>query len=307
MLLYVQVDTFFTTPARMTAMLKFYGSEKRVGHPGRCAQLLSAVLAALLAAGVLSGCVRQYQDSNVQSFEPGGAVVLDGKQLYLTYSRNAFDDVLANNGAKITPEWGYPPYYYRAVSEQREFLVDPAEHAPVDFSASDPFLIPGSDGDFPTPYSGTYIGSDGTISFSEPGLGNGNLAEHFSTRQISLLPIDATVDGARVTYGVLPTTLVVTYENVGGSSVQFIMGALEEQQFSGFAAFHPDDIIITYQQVSGDTRAGVVGISWLTLRHAEPAFVADLLADFEDFYGGEVKLAESTNTTSGGRVFLPLP
>ncbi|MCF6286668.1 MAG: hypothetical protein L3K26_15960, partial [Candidatus Hydrogenedentes bacterium] len=148
---------------------------EQMGSADRCARLLGVVL----AIGLLSGCYREYRDSNVQSFGPGEAAVLDGKQLYFTYSRRSFDAALTSNETKITPIWGEPPYYYRAVSEQTEFLVDPADHESIDFSVSDPFIIPENT-------IGTSISSDGTISFGQPGLGNGNLAEFLRPPQVSL-------------------------------------------------------------------------------------------------------------------------
>ena len=279
---------------------------KRVGSAGICVRSFGMVLAIAL----LSGCYQEYRDSNVQSFGQGEAVVLNGKQLYLTFARRDFDEAIARNESKIIPLWGSPPFYYRLVTEQPEFHVDTADHEIVDFSASDPFMIPGSDDpDFPSFFEGVHIGSDGTISSREPGLGNGNLMEHFSTVQLSLLPIDATVEGAVVTYGVLPDVLVVTYENVSGSSVQCIMvrNAIEAQRFPSIGPLSYDDIVITYREVSENTRAGVVGVSWESFRDAPPEYMTQFLAEFNASYGANVNLAESTDTESGGYTAISLP
>ncbi len=278
-------------------MLEEFGFVKRAGSVGNFVRFLGIAL----AIGLLSGCYREYRDSNVQSFEPGEAVVLDGKQLYFTNFPPSFDEAVASNGAKLTSPWGTPPYYYRAVTEQTEFLVDPADHESVDFSVSDPFIV---DGDV----RGAAIGSDGTISLFEPGMGNGNLTEFFSNPKVSLLPIDATVDGARVTYGILSDMLVVTYENVNGNSVQCILvgGSRGEQQFPGTGPLYDYDIIITYRNVSENTRAGVVGISWVSLRDASPESVVGFFADFDERWG-EVNLSESTNTESGGYIGISVP
>ena len=280
---------------------------RRVGRAGNRARLLGIIL----VIGLSSGCYREYRDSNVQSFEPGEAVVLDGKRLYFTRSQDSFEDVVASSSSKLTPIWGAQPYYYRAVSEQREFLVDPSDHKPVDFSSSDPYGIPGSGtSNFPSNFFGTYVGSDGTISFSWPGQGNGDLVAHFSSQQISLLPIDATVGGARVTYEAISDMFVVTFENVSGNSMQFIMfaGYSEEARPPGLDGFHPDDIIIIYQAVSEDTRAGVVGISGGGIWDTSPQGLEDFFEEFNEYFGGEVDLVESTNTESGGYVrVVPLP
>lgn len=257
----------------------------------------------LLTGGLLSGCIQEFRDSNIQSFAAGEAVVLDGKQLYFTGNRLFFDEVLAEGDTKLTPIWGQPPYWFRAVTEQSEFPVDPTEHTLVDFSESDPFYILGSNsGNVPSPFLGTYIGSDGTISFSEPGTGNGSFAEFFSSTQISLLPLDATVTGARVTYGVVSGLLVITFQNVDGNDVQCIQADNQtDTSFPGTGPIGYSDIVITYKQVSENTRAGVVGIAWADyLRDATAEEATEFRSYFDEEFGGEVNLAESTNVESGG-------
>lgn len=156
-------------------MLKpFIGANRVSGN-----RFLGSILFALVA----SGCEVRYQDSNVQVFEAGEAAVLDDKQLYLTSERARFDNVVEGGGAKITVPWGEPPYYYRAVTEQSEFLVDPTDHETIDFSTSDPFLLPGTGDDEPRPWHlpslPVYVGSDGTIAFGKPGTGNTTLDAGF--------------------------------------------------------------------------------------------------------------------------------
>lgn len=120
--------------------------------------------------------------------------------------------------------------------------------------------------------------------------------------------MDASVDGARVSYALLEDMMVVTYENAGGNSVQFIMAKLYERpELPGVGRMAWDDIVITYREVSESVGAGVVGISWISLEGREPEFANEFLAGFEGDAGGQATLAESTDTTTGGQVVLPLP
>jgi hypothetical protein len=288
-------------------MPKLYGIGARTGRLVHFVRLLGIMLLTSLGPG----CTVQYQDSNVQAFAAGEAAILDGKQLYLTRERARFDNVLAA-GEKITAPWGEPPYYYRAVTEQSDFLVNPTDHETIDFTVSDPFLVPGTVNDMPEPWNffdlPVYVGSDGTIAFGEPGAGNATLGDHFSTQQVSLLPLDASLEGARVSYALLSNMLVITYENAGGNSVQFIMAELYERpEMPGLGRLEWDDIVITYREVSESVRPGVVGISWINLGGFSSEYVIDFLSGFEEGAGGQANLVESTDTTTGGRVILPLP
>lgn len=283
----------------------------RIGRRRGSVAIHPRLLGAILLIGLLSGCYREYRDSNVQSFATGEAIALDGKQLYFTYQRSSFDAALGIEEAKLTPVWGMPPYYFRAVTERTDFIFNPVEHETIDFTVSDPFLLPGSDdpySDFPTYYVGVYVGSQGTISFQAPGAGNETIADFFSARQISVLPLDATTEGSRVSYSTLPNMLVVTFEDVEGSSVQFIMvvHSYEQVQLPGVGPVYDDDIFITYRKVSESARPGVVGISWAYGEGTNPAS-SEFIEHFNERWG-EVDLTESTDTTSGGYIsVLPLP
>lgn len=285
----------------------------RIGLGARTGSVLYCfrILAFVLLIGLCSGCIVEYQDSNVQRFGPGEAAVLNGKQLYLTRERARFHHVVEGGGGKITAPWGWPPYYYRAVTEQSEFLVDPTGHETIDFTVSDPYLLPGSEDSesgFPSDHGGVYVGSDGTIAFAQPGAGNTTFPEFFSTTQVSVLPMDATVEGARVSYGTISDILVVTFENVEGNSVQCIMMSFPGSgNLPGIESLNYDDIVITYREVGESTRAGVVGISWLSLETFDPQSATTFLAGFEEGAGGQANLLENTDTTTGGRVILPLP
>ena len=272
------------------------------GFASLCHGAWWCVFAMIFVGILLPGCVVDYRDSNVQSFGPGEAVVLDGKQLYFTGGRDSFDEAVSDSTSKLTRPWGLPPFYYRVVTEQSEFLVDPVDHTPVDFTESDPFLIPGSDGGgFPTLFRGVYIGSDGTISLGGPGYGNGTLTDHYSSTQISVLPMDATVEGARVTYGVVAHAFVVTFENVDGNSVQVlkVVGYDGVERSPVLGQFINEDIVIVYRSVNENTRAGVVGISG--------GYAYDDAESVEELFGGEVDLTQNTDVSNGYVRVLDLP
>ena len=197
---------------------------------------------------LLPGCFPGF-DYNTQSFAAGEATSLSGRQLYF----NAEDFG--------TVKTSLVPHYLRFVSERTTLPVDPADHDTIDFSQADPFELTLPDGVyaayFGEPYTTLYIGSDGTIAFGTRGTGNGNLLDYFSSNQISLLPVDATVEGARITYAIYDYNIVVTFENVSGSTFQCELFLLGWQFYN---------IAVTYTVVSENTRAGVVGLAdhhWL--------------------------------------------
>ena len=192
----------------------------------------------LFLAGTLSGCyVEEY---NTQRFGAGEATCLSGKRLF-------FDD--RSNPQKSAPL----PHRDRFVSEQTTLPIDPTEHETADFSQADPFTWAlSSDIDFvdpESPFATLFIGSDGTIAFGAPGTGNRTLIDYYSSFQISLLPVDATLGGA-VRYGIHGDAVVITYENVGGNTFQcelYIRGDRLE------------DIVFSYPMVGENTLVGVVG------------------------------------------------
>lgn len=195
-------------------------------------------------ACTLTGCLAE--EYNTQSFDAGGATCLSGKQL-------SFVDLLdLNLDVEKTLPYGHQ---YRFVSNQSTLPVDPAGHETIDFTRADPFelMLPNGIefGYYHQRFGTLFIGSNGTIAFETPGTGGDNLLDAFSSDQILLLPVDATVAGASVRYAMLDGKIVITFENVGGSTFQcelFVQGELNEP------------IRITYPVVGEDTRAGVVGI-----------------------------------------------
>lgn len=63
-------------------------------------------------------------------------------------------------------------------------------------------------------YDTLFISSDGWVSFGEAGNTPATLGDHFAAPQISLLPVDATAPGAKVSYLQEADKLVITFENV---------------------------------------------------------------------------------------------
>jgi len=187
------------------------------------------------------GCIPP-EEYNTQSFEAGEAICLSGKQLYFGIPPDAL---------KSAPWF----HFSRYAIEQGMLPEDAAGHDVVDFSRADPF-----EWKLPTDitfyyynqrFDTLYIGSDGTIAFGTMGTGNDTLLHAFSSDQVSLLPVDAAIEGATVRYAVADGKLVVTYQNVAGSTFQ------GELFFGGDVG---QGYRFTYLAVSDKTLAGVVGI-----------------------------------------------
>lgn len=197
----------------------------------------------LLFLVAFAGC-SSLEEYNTQSFAAGGATCLSGKQLYLGHQQF---DFLDKSSAYF--------HYSRFVTDVSALPIDPSSHEVIDFSQSDPFEL-----QLPTGIEVTYyrqqfnvlfIGSDGTIAFGIPGTGNSSLVELFSSDQISLLPVDATVEGATTRYSVSDDEVVITYDSVEGNTFQCEFILREGLQ---------DGIFISYLSVSRNTRDGVVGL-----------------------------------------------
>lgn len=214
---------------------------------GRSACTL-AIAGAML---VLGGCAPVI-DYHTQLFGAGEATCLDGKQLY--FARSGYYDTYPQHGSR---EWLASGYYDRLVVEQSGLPVDTTGHDPVDFSEADPFPVSLPSG-VTIPYYGRpahqlTIKSDGTVGLgSSTPQGNESLTQHFNLRQISLLPVDATVAGARVTYSLTQESAVITFQNVHGNTVQCQLFFRGDQE---------SDIAITYASVSTNTLTGAVGLS----------------------------------------------
>ncbi len=208
--------------------------------------LLKVGGAILLLTGTFTGCILGFNilpEFHTQEFEAGQATRLSGKQLYFSAEDFRIE------------KFSRPAHYERIVSEQSALPVDPTDHLSIDFSLADPFeLVLPEETEvayYGWLYSRLFIASDGTIAFGTPGTGNGNLTNHFSSFQLSLLPVDATADGGRVSYAIYEDNIVITFQDVGGNTFQcefFLLGLQRH------------DIAVTYPNVGRNTRAGVVGL-----------------------------------------------
>tara|TARA_R110001592_G_scaffold112419_1_gene310660 strand:- start:360 stop:1097 length:738 start_codon:yes stop_codon:yes gene_type:complete len=189
------------------------------------------------------GCLPKV-DYQTQSFDIGEASVLSGKQL--RFIARDF----------IVEKRSLTPGYSREIFDQTSLPTDPTNHQHIDFSQSDPFALslPSSSefAYFGRLHADLFIGSDGTISFGGQGTGNSDLVGFFLSDQISLLPVDATVEGSATSYALFEDGIIITYQNVNGNTFQCELDLGANQRFN---------ITITYAVVDGNTRAGVVGLA----------------------------------------------
>jgi len=237
-----------------------------------------SVVAAMLATATLAGCPVP-KDLHTQVLESPNSI--DGKQLYFVPSD--------------TEKRAGDQFYSRVITqtELAELPVDPATHTVLNFSAENTVeaVNLGDGGVF---YYGEYydtlfIGSNGTIGFGAPGVGNSTLAEHFAGPQISLLPVDATILDGTVTVGNFSDSVVVTFNNIS-------IGETADNAFQAefFKTRGIDgDIALSYPQVA-TTAEGIVGLSNGQLAGASEEEIASFLAGFSNSNLNE----DSSNTAS---------
>lgn len=159
-----------------------------------------------LAAGLtlsLAGCPKSTDRTDWFTQEFVGGNDLDGLQL------------------NFEPNDG-PNGYTQTNSAVSELPIDPAGGVILDFETmGDPVMAGPADGEL-VPFYGElydtlYIASQGWVSFGEEGNTPTTLGTHFSTAQISALPVDATAAGSMVSYLQTDDGLVITYEDVPGA------------------------------------------------------------------------------------------
>lgn len=201
------------------------------------------VAAAMLAAATLAGCPPK-TDYNTQVLESPNSI--DGKQIYFVPS-----DTEKRAGDK---------FYSRVITaaDLAELPVDPAGHTVISFAEESTVAVDLNDGGvfyFGEYYDMIFINSDGSVGLGEPGAGNATLAEHFSTPQISLLPVDATAGGT-VTVGNFEDNVVVTFNNVTIGETTDNAFQVEFFKTRGIDG----DIAVSYPQVA-NTAVGIVGLS----------------------------------------------
>lgn len=222
----------------------------------------SAALA-MLAAATLAGCPAPTEYHTQVLKSPNS---IDGKQLYFIPS-----DTAKRAGDQ---------FYKRTVTSGVENLpVDPADQTVLNFSAEQTVqsvdLGDGGVWYFGEYYDTLFIGSNGTIGFGAPGVGNATLAEHFAGKQISLLPVDATVLDGTVSVGNYADSVVVTFYNIS-------IGETSDNAFQAefFKTRGIDgDIALSYPQVTA-TAEGIVGLSNGELEGASQAEINAFVGAF---------------------------
>lgn len=201
------------------------------------------VAAAMLAAATLAGCP-VVTDYNTEVLESPNSI--DGKQIYFVPS-----DTEKRAGDK---------FYSRVItaSDLAELPADPSGHTVISFAEESTVAVDLGDGGvfyFGEYYDMIFVNSDGSVGLGAPGAGNGTLAEHFASPQISLLPVDATAGGT-VTVGNFEDSVVVTFNGV-------TIGETTDNAFQAefFKTRGIDgDIALSYPQVA-NTAVGIVGLS----------------------------------------------
>lgn len=201
------------------------------------------VAAAMLAAATLAGCPKA-TDYNTQVLESPNSI--DGKQIYFVPS-----DTEKRAGDK---------FYSRVItaSDLAELPADPSGHTVISFAEENVVAVDLGDGGvfyFGEYYDMIFINSDGSVGLGAPGAGNATLAEHFSSPQISLLPVDATAGGT-VTVGNFEDSVVVTFNNVTLGETTDNAFQVEFFKTRGIDG----DIAVSYPQVA-NTAEGIVGLS----------------------------------------------
>ena len=201
------------------------------------------VAAAMLAAATLAGCPKA-TDYNTQVLESPNSI--DGKQIYFVPS-----DTEKRAGDK---------FYSRVItaSDLAELPADPSGHTVISFAEESVVAVDLGDGGvfyFGEYYDMIFINSDGSVGLGAPGAGNATLAEHFSSPQISLLPVDATAGGT-VTVGNFEDSVVVTFNNVTIGETTDNAFQVEFFKTRGIDG----DIAVSYPQVA-NTAEGIVGLS----------------------------------------------
>lgn len=209
------------------------------------------IAVAMLAAATLAGCPPRGEDE-LHTQDLASASTVDGKQLYF----------IPNDTAKREND----PFYSRIVSD-----LPIAGQLPNQTGADQVIEFPEGGGsvevalDEPVMYYGVFydvivIGSNGTVGFGQAGAGNDTLENHFTSPQISLLPVDATLGETEVTVAQTDDFVVVTFNNV-------VIGTdLENTQDNAFQVEFfktrgiDGDLAISYAKVD-DFASGIVGLS----------------------------------------------
>lgn len=196
---------------------------------------------------------------NITSSVGDATVAITTAPDYFTQDLNAGSDI-DGLALTFTPNNG-PSFYEETVRNISNFPVDvdTADTTPLDFSIYGDPIRAGLFGDekvsfYGVEYDELFISSDGWVSFGEPGNTPATLGDHFAKPQISLLPVDATAAGAKVTYLQESDKLVITYENVPTA------GAPGFNNNFQLELFFDGTIEVAYKDVD-PAISGVIGLS----------------------------------------------
>lgn len=235
-----------------------------------------SVAAAMLAAATLAGCPAP----ELHTQELTGSNTLGGKELYF----------IPVEGSKRLGETDYA----RLVTD-KETLTVPVTNAhtavalDVVTALDEPVVY------FGVLYYNIIVSNNGTVVLTNEGTAvagkNANLTEHFQSRQVSVLPVDVTLqdDATDVTIFQDADTLVVTYSGVKvGDEVDnaFQVVFVTSRGLDG-------DVILSYGKVNTEGTTGVAGLSDAPLEGADQAEIDAFLANF----GGGSALASASNNT----------
>jgi len=207
------------------------------------------VVAALLAAATLAGCPPR-EELHTEVLESASAI--NGQQLYFI---PAVTDDLKRLG---------DPFYTRIVQELPTAgqLPNPTDGGQVvefvDGSAvialDEPVMFYG------VFYNTIVVGSNGTVAFGSASQGNDTLTNHFSSVQVSVLPMNATIAGTTVTVEQSDEAVTVTFEDVViGTDTDFTSDNTFQVEIfisNGIAG----DISVSYVKVD-DRGNGIAGLA----------------------------------------------
>ena len=235
-----------------------------------------SVAAAMLAAATLAGCPTVPE---LHTQELTGSNELNGKQVYFI----PVDD------AKRA---GYGDYA-RFVNAQEGLTVSADDHAAIELDTvvelGEPLLF---FGEF---YNNIVVSANGTVVLSNDANAaagkNANLTEHFQSRQVSVLPVDATLQaGADVLFFQDGDQVVVTFEGVtvgDQTDNSFQVVFVKSRGVDG-------DLVLSYAKVNPTGTTGVAGLSDAPLEGATEAEISDFLGRF----GAGNNIGANANTAS---------
>jgi hypothetical protein len=218
---------------------------------------------AVLAAATLAGCPNP-PDLHTEVLESPNSI--DGQQLYFIP-----DDV--------APKRAGDAEYKRIVSatDLAALPNNPAGDDVIDFNGAasvavalgEPIFF------FGESYNTIHVGANGAVGVGSPSVGNATLAEHFGSRQVSLLPVDASAAGATVTVGETDDFVVVTYAGITIGETNDNAFQVEFFKTRGIDG----DLALSYPQVAASA-TGIRGLANFQLEGLTPEEIDDFVGGF---------------------------